>query len=65
MPRPELEPTNAIVVRTHAEVIRPWLVQMGYHRGGSHTDSTWLDWDCYPNKILRFWFLICGRIALK
>lgn len=26
---------------------------MGYYRGGWHTDSTWRDWDYYPDLILR------------
>ena len=54
VPDPELEITNAISICAPAEKIWPWLVQLGYYRGGWFTDSTWRDWDYYPDKILRF-----------
>jgi hypothetical protein len=52
--RPDLEITNAITVNAPAEKIWPWLVQMGYYRGGWFTDSTWKDWDYVPDKVMRY-----------
>ena len=52
--RPNLEITNAISIDAPAETIWPWLVQMGYYRGGWFTDSTWKDWDYLPDKVMRF-----------
>lgn len=54
VPDPDLEITNAISIRAAAEAVWPWLVQLGYYRGGWFTDSTWRDWDYYPDKIMRF-----------
>jgi hypothetical protein len=54
IPRPGLEITNAISIRASAERIWPWLVQMGYYRGGWYTDSTWRDWDYLPDKVMRY-----------
>lgn len=54
VPDPELEITNAITIFAPAEKIWPWLVQLGYYRGGWFTDSTWKDWDYLPDKIMRF-----------
>ena len=54
VPRPNLEITNANSIRAPAEKIWPWLVQLGYYRGGWFTDSTWRDWDYLPDKIMRF-----------
>lgn len=54
VPHPDLEITNAISIRAPAERIWPWLVQLGYYRGGWFTDSTWKDWDYYPDRIMRF-----------
>ena len=54
VPDPELEITNAISIRAPADKIWPWLVQLGYYRGGWFTDSTWRDWDYYPDKLMRF-----------
>jgi hypothetical protein len=42
LPRPILETTHAITIHATAEAIWPWLVQMGYGRGGWYTDG-WLD----------------------
>lgn len=54
VPHPDLEITNAISIRAPAEAIWPWLVQLGYYRGGWFTDSTWKDWDYLPDKVMRF-----------
>lgn len=54
IPHPDLKITNAITIQAPPERIWPWLVQLGYYRGGWFTDSTWRDWDYYPDKILRF-----------
>jgi hypothetical protein len=54
IPRPDLEITNAISIHAPAEKIWPWLVQMGYYRGGWFTDSTWKDWDYLPDKVMRY-----------
>ena len=54
VPHPDLEITNAISICASAESIWPWLVQMGYYRGGWFTDSTWKDWDYLPDKVMRF-----------
>jgi hypothetical protein len=53
VPRPELEITNAITIHAPAEKIWPWLVQLGYYRGGWFTDSNWKDWDYLPDKVMR------------
>jgi hypothetical protein len=37
--RPDVEITNAISINTSPAKIWPWLVQMGYYRGGWFTDS--------------------------
>lgn len=52
--RPDVEITNAISINAPAEKIWPWLVQMGYYRGGWFTDSTWKDWDYLPDKVMRY-----------
>ena len=54
IPYPELEITNAITIHAPAERIWPWLVQLGYYRGGWFTDSTWKNWDYLPDKVLRY-----------
>ena len=54
LPDPDLVITNAITILAPPEAIWPWLVQLGYYRGGWFTDSTWRDWDYYPDKIMRF-----------
>jgi hypothetical protein len=54
IPDPDLVITNAITIHAAPETIWPWLVQLGYYRGGWFTDSTWRDWDYYPDKIMRF-----------
>jgi hypothetical protein len=52
--RPDLEITNAITIHAPAEKIWPWLVQLGYYRGGWFTDSSWKDWDYLPDKVMRY-----------
>ena len=54
IPDPDLVITNAITIHAPPEAIWPWLVQLSYYRGGWFTDSTWRDWDYYPDKIMRF-----------
>ena len=54
VPHPDLEITNAISIQAPAENIWPWLVQLGYYRGGWFTDSTWKDWDYLPDKVMRY-----------
>jgi proline iminopeptidase len=54
IPRPDLEITNAITIHASPEEIWPWLVQLGYYRGGWFTDSTWRDWDYLPDKVMRY-----------
>lgn len=54
VPHPDLEITNAISIQAPAEKIWPWLVQLGYYRGGWFTDSTWRDWDYLPDKVMRY-----------
>ena len=39
LPNAGVETTHAITIHAPAERIRPWLVQVGYHRGGWYTDS--------------------------
>lgn len=51
---PDLETTHAIMIHAAPEAVWPWIAQMGYYRGGWHTDSTWRDWDYYPDKFMRF-----------
>lgn len=52
--KPDLQLTNAVPIQAQPQAIWPWIVQMGYYRGGWHTDSTWRDWDYYPDRLLRF-----------
>lgn len=54
IPRPDVEITNALTIHAPAESIWPWLVQMGYYRGGWFTDSTWKDWDYLPDRVMRY-----------
>lgn len=54
VPHPDLETNHAITIQAPPEKIWPWLVQMGYYRGGWNTDSTWRDWDYYPDRMMRF-----------
>lgn len=54
IPDPDLVITNGITIQAPPETIWPWLVQMGYYRGGWFTDSTWRDWDYYPDRVMRF-----------
>jgi hypothetical protein len=54
IPKPDLEITNAISIRAPAERIWPWLVQLGYYRAGWFTESTWTDWDYFPDKLMRY-----------
>jgi hypothetical protein len=42
IPNAAIETTHGITISAPAEAIWPWLVQVGYHRGGWYTDS-WLD----------------------
>jgi hypothetical protein len=42
VPHPHVETTRALTVDAPAEAIWPWLVQMGYHRGGWYSYD-WLD----------------------
>ncbi|WP_224240664.1 hypothetical protein [Hyalangium gracile] len=42
VPHPHLDTTRAITVEARPEAIWPWLVQMGYHRGGWYSYD-WLD----------------------
>ena len=41
IPHPMLETTHAITIKADAATIWPWLVQMGYHRGGWYSDVWW------------------------
>ena len=51
VPHPMLETTHAITIRAAAADVWPWLVQMGYYRGGWYTDTDW--WDYLPDRFLR------------
>jgi hypothetical protein len=42
VPHPHVETTRALTVEAPPEAIWPWLVQMGYHRGGWYSYD-WLD----------------------
>jgi hypothetical protein len=44
IPHPMLETTHAITIHAPAAEIWPWLVQMGYQRGGWYTDTRWYAW---------------------
>jgi hypothetical protein len=44
IPHPMLETTHAITIQAPAAEIWPWLVQMGYQRGGWYTDTRWYAW---------------------
>jgi hypothetical protein len=51
IPHPMLETTHAITIHAAAAEIWPWLVQMGYDRGGWYTDASW--WDFWIDPALR------------
>ena len=42
MPRPHGQTTHAVTIAAPPEEVWPWLVQMGYHRGGWYT-YPWVD----------------------
>jgi hypothetical protein len=42
VPRPHIETTRALTIEAPPEAVWPWLVQMGYHRGGWYSYD-WLD----------------------
>lgn len=42
VPRPHLETTRALTIKASPEAVWPWLVQMGYRRGGWYSYD-WLD----------------------
>lgn len=54
IPHPHLETTHALTIHAAPEFVWPWVIQLGYYRGGWHTESTWRDWDYYPDQVLRF-----------
>ena len=41
IPHPMLETTHGITINANPATIWPWLVQMGYHRGGWYSDVWW------------------------
>jgi len=51
VPHPMLETTHAVTIDAPAEVVWPWLVQMGHYRAGFYADPSW--WDRLPDKYLR------------
>lgn len=44
VPYPMAETTHSIVIRATRAAIWPWLVQMGYDRGGWYTEKRWYQW---------------------
>jgi proline iminopeptidase len=44
--------TYALTVRAVPKRTWPWIVQMGYYRGGWYTDTAW--WDYLADRYLRF-----------
>ncbi len=52
IPHPMLETTHGITINADPAAIWPWLVQMGYHRGGWYGD-VW--WDTLLNEYLWVW----------
>jgi hypothetical protein len=51
VPHPMLETTHAITIGSTPEEVWPWIVQMGYYRGGWYTDRAW--WDYWSDRYLR------------
>jgi hypothetical protein len=51
IPHPMLETTHAITIHAAAAELWPWLIQMGYDRGGWYTDASW--WDFWIDPVLR------------
>lgn len=51
VPQPRLQTTHAITIQAPPAAIWPWVVQLGYYRGGWHTDTAW--WDFLPDRYLR------------
>ena len=41
IPHPMLETTHAVTLETDPATVWPWLVQMGFHRGGWYSDVWW------------------------
>lgn len=51
IPRPQITTTHAVTIHTPPAEVWPWVVQMGYYRGGWFTDTDW--WDFLPDRYLR------------
>lgn len=51
VPQPTLATTHAITVDAPPREVWPWVVQLGYYRGGWHTDADW--WDYLADRYLR------------
>lgn len=49
--RPMLTTTHAVTIRAAPEQVWPWVVQLGYYRGGWYTDTGW--WDYLADRYLR------------
>jgi hypothetical protein len=47
VPRPQFVITHAITIEAPASAVWPWLVQMGWHRGGWYT-ARWVDEFLFP-----------------
>ncbi len=48
---PTLATIHAITIDATPKQVWPWVVQMGYYRGGWHTDPSW--WDALADRCLR------------
>ncbi len=51
VPHPLVQTTHAVTIAAPPARVWPWLVQMGYYRGGWYTDTDW--WDYLPDRYLR------------
>lgn len=51
IPQPQITTTHAVTIHAPPGQVWPWVVQMGYYRGGWFTDTDW--WDYLPDRYLR------------
>ncbi len=51
VPHPMMQTTHAITIWAAPEQVWPWILQMGYYRGGWYTDTNW--WDYLADRYLR------------
>lgn len=55
VPQPQIVTTHVVTIHAAPSQVWPWVVQLGYYRGGWHTDTSWWDYlaDRYLRRIVR------------